>query len=261
MVEDLNRKEIYRNKYYEYWHSRVQESNEVDYRSSKIIKTDFVVPSDSIYRGFFEKHLVNNGRILDIGCGWGRFFNYYKKYNMQIYGIDISDIMVKKATELFSEIALRIDEGEAEDLPFSDNYFDVVCCFGVFDATFQDKVIKEMLRVCKLGGSIIFTGKNIRYSLKDEIAYKAELGALNNKEPNYFTNLEILISELIENKHVIINKYYFINRGDMSLNNYVNEPPKEFYEYCLTVKKCSLSYKFSKFYNSKSENFNIKNSI
>jgi len=180
---------------------------------------------------------------------------------MKIYGVDISNIMVKKAKEFFPETALRINEAEAENLPFEDNFFDVVCCFGVFDATFQDKVLKEMLRVCKLGGRVIFTGKNNRYPLNDKIAYKAELGALKNKEPNYYTNVEKMINELIENKHTISNKYFFINRGDMSFNNYVIDLPEQFYEYCLTVKKCSTSYKFSKFYDSRSENFKIKDSL
>ena len=70
-------------------------------------------------------NLPKNAKILDIGCGKGYLlFDFLKVLpNAQIYGIDISHYALKNSKH---EISDRLSFGNAKDLPFEDNYFDLV---------------------------------------------------------------------------------------------------------------------------------------
>lgn len=108
-------------------------------------------------------------RILDIGFGNGfPLFELSQRYgaSTQIYGIDIDDSVV---SQLKSKITsnkisnISVVKGNAENLPFEDNYFDlIVSNNGINNVDSIEKAIDECSRVCKPGGNFIFT-----FNLKD----------------------------------------------------------------------------------------------
>src|SRR5215813_6166797 len=69
------------------------------------------------------------GRILEVGVGTGISLPDYSPAN-RLYGIDISEPMLRKAQERVDELGLRNVEGlsvmDAERLSFPDASFDVV---------------------------------------------------------------------------------------------------------------------------------------
>jgi len=90
-------------------------------------------------------------KILDIGCGKG--FQLYEISllvpDVEIFGIDISNYAIKNAKE---EVKNRLQVGNANDLPFSDNYFDLVFSITTLHNLHNydlDQALREMERVGK----------------------------------------------------------------------------------------------------------------
>ena len=96
-------------------------------------------------------NLPDNAKILDIGCGKGFFLYDFKKClpKSEIHGIDISKYAIENCKD---EIRDRIILGNANNLPWEDNYFDLVIsimslhCLHAFDLL---KSLQEMERVSK----------------------------------------------------------------------------------------------------------------
>ena len=87
--------------------------------------------------GFMYRGIINNielseyTKILDIGFGNGYLESLiYKKAKCSVYGIDISEDMVKAASEKnkvgIENGDIHLFVGDCCDLQFEDNYFDIV---------------------------------------------------------------------------------------------------------------------------------------
>lgn len=103
---------------------------------------------------------LNNKRILDAGCGKGRFSkNIKEKYpNSEVNGVDISEELLK---EVPGSIITR--KGNILNLPYEDESFDAVFCIEALEHTIrQDKAIEELCRVLKIDGKIVIIDKNIK---------------------------------------------------------------------------------------------------
>ena len=114
-----------------------------------------------------SSHLVNSinvqpgEEVLDIACGNGNTAITAGRIGANVTGIDITQELLELAAEE-AKIA-QVDgiswrEGDAQNLPFEDESFDVVLStFGHMFAPQPDLVAKEMIRVTKKGGRIGFS--------------------------------------------------------------------------------------------------------
>ena len=96
-------------------------------------------------------NLPESARILDIGCGKGFLLYDFKKClpSLDIYGIDISSYAIENSKE---EVKQSLKLGNAIDLPWPDNYFDLVISINTFHNLYSyelDKALREMERVGK----------------------------------------------------------------------------------------------------------------
>ena len=253
----MDRKKYWNKTYVDYWHERVNETKVMGEKSS-VISNDFKTEPDSVYRDIFEKDKFVPGSILDVGCAWGRMFNLYYGYNLDVYGVDISDVMIKECINNWqkNDNINNFKISEAEKIPFPDNHFNNIVCFATFDATYQDKALKEFFRVLKPEGNLYLTGKNSRYHGDDESAIAAEIGARKKVHPNYFTDTPNMIDQVLSHNNILINSYFFERRGDFSKFNYKSSIPKYFYEYLLIFKKKELKNNFKSFSNMFSDTYN-----
>lgn len=103
----------------------------------------------------------DNKKILDAGFGSGRFcFALAKDFpQSEIYGIDISPVLVNNANMIKSNLKLEnvyFRHDNIFDLSFPEEYFDIVFNEGVIEhfKNYED-AFKEMHRVTKTGGVII----------------------------------------------------------------------------------------------------------
>jgi len=105
------------------------------------------------------RHWVRRGlkeiRVLDVGCGTGSLAVWYLSGMPEvasIVGLDMSENMIAKAREKASRFPLggkvSFTLGDAENLPFADNSFDIVtCCNSFHHYPHQEQAVGEMHRV------------------------------------------------------------------------------------------------------------------
>ncbi|MFC1542095.1 methyltransferase domain-containing protein [Candidatus Latescibacterota bacterium] len=102
-------------------------------------------------------------RILDIGCGPGEMLVELSKRGSEIWGIDISDEMIKLAKGKIKKKNenIHLESGDIESLTFVDGFFDVVIAAGVIEYLENDTIwIKEISRVLKPNGILIINITN-----------------------------------------------------------------------------------------------------
>lgn len=100
-------------------------------------------------------------RILEIGVGTGISLPFYSR-DTRIVGADISEDMLEVARKRVEKHNLSnvesIEVGDAENLRFEDNSFDVVIAQYVVSACPNPhKALDEFARVVKPGGEIVIT--------------------------------------------------------------------------------------------------------
>jgi phosphatidylethanolamine/phosphatidyl-N-methylethanolamine N-methyltransferase len=98
-------------------------------------------------------------RVLEVGVGTGINLSLYPR-DCAITGIDFSSSMLEKARERTARKELqniRLLQMDAADLKFTDNSFDIVYAPYLISVVPDPlKVAREMRRVCRPGGRIIF---------------------------------------------------------------------------------------------------------
>ncbi|MDP2721118.1 MAG: class I SAM-dependent methyltransferase [Bacteroidales bacterium] len=104
------------------------------------------------YTNFFylPESFYNGKRILDIGCGPRGSLEWATMAEERI-GIDpLADKYLKMGAK---DHKMQYIKAYSENLPFSDNYFDVVCSFNSLDHVENlNKSTSEITRVLKTGG-------------------------------------------------------------------------------------------------------------
>jgi phosphatidylethanolamine/phosphatidyl-N-methylethanolamine N-methyltransferase len=98
-------------------------------------------------------------RVLEVGVGTGINLSLYPKH-CSITGIDFSSSMLEKARERVARKGLgsmRLLQMDAADLKFADGSFDIVYAPYLISVVPDPvKVAREMRRVCREGGRIVF---------------------------------------------------------------------------------------------------------
>ncbi len=96
--------------------------------------------------------------LLDVACGPGNFTGQLADRlptGGLAIGLDISEPMLTRAVADNSGPQLCYVRGDAHQLPFDDETFDAVCCFGALYLMREPfEVAQEMVRVLKPGGRI-----------------------------------------------------------------------------------------------------------
>ena len=96
-------------------------------------------------------------RLLDVACGTGNTAIPAAKAGAAITGIDIAPNLLEQAKKRAAteKLDIKFEEGDAEELPYPDQSFDVVLTmFGAMFAPRPERVASELLRVCKPGGLV-----------------------------------------------------------------------------------------------------------
>jgi ubiquinone/menaquinone biosynthesis C-methylase UbiE len=84
-----------------------------------------------VYRRILELVPVGEGtRVLDVGCGAGRFCRIARDRGARVAGLDATKEFIDIARERTPDSEFEV--GEMEDLPWRDDTFDVVTGFNSF---------------------------------------------------------------------------------------------------------------------------------
>ena len=96
-------------------------------------------------------------KVLDIGCGTGAQLVQYQKVMCQVFGVDTSPSMLKRARLKLGERA-DIRQVDARALPYPDNHFDIILLTTVLHEMAPElrvKVLMQARRVLKESGRIL----------------------------------------------------------------------------------------------------------
>jgi phosphatidylethanolamine/phosphatidyl-N-methylethanolamine N-methyltransferase len=99
------------------------------------------------------------GTVLEVGVGTGLAFGLYAR-NVRVTGIDVSAEMLAKAAEKVERQGLGhvagLHQMDARKLDFPDQSFDHVAAMHIMSVVPEpERVLAEMIRVCRVGGSIM----------------------------------------------------------------------------------------------------------
>lgn len=95
--------------------------------------------------------------VLDVACGAGKLALPAARAGACVTGIDTNDSLIADAIARATaeDLPVRFDEGEADNLPYEDESFDlVISLIGAMFAPHPHRVAAEMVRVCRPGGRI-----------------------------------------------------------------------------------------------------------
>lgn len=96
-------------------------------------------------------------RVLDVATGTGNLAIPAARAGARVTGVDIAPNLVTqaKARAAAEGLDVRFDVGDAEDLPYDDESFDIaVSMFGAMFAARPERAASELLRVVRPGGRI-----------------------------------------------------------------------------------------------------------
>ncbi len=152
------------------------------------------VAGDRVYsdylRPLFEREPFET--VLEVGCGIGRVIKLFAAAGSDAYGTDLPVLSECWARE--GNDPRRFFCGDATNLPFPDNYFDIVFSFGVIEhigtaighctlsSNYQTKralFASELMRVTKPGGRIFIGCPNKHFPVDIQHGPEDEAGRAN----------------------------------------------------------------------------------
>lgn len=95
--------------------------------------------------------------LLDVACGSGNLAIAAARGGAVVTGVDIAANLLEQARfrAASENLTIQFDEGDAENLPYSDAAFEtVVSMFGAMFAPRPELAAAELIRVCRPGGRI-----------------------------------------------------------------------------------------------------------
>lgn len=97
-------------------------------------------------------------KVLEVGIGAGTDFIQWIRAGAEGYGIDLTEEAlenVRHRLSLYSLKAKEIKLADAENIPYADNFFDLVYSWGVIHhSPNTQKCLEEIIRVAKPGATI-----------------------------------------------------------------------------------------------------------
>ncbi len=188
--------------------NRELSKNEIREKYNKFAKWYYLteIVGDIIYQKY-RKELFKNikGKVLGVGMGTGINLKYYN--NCEIYGVDISNKMLKKAESRVKKLKIKahLIEGDSENLPFEDSTFDyVIDSLGLCTYPNPIKALQEMKRACKRNGRILLL----------------EHGKSNNKFIVKWQKWREPKHKMVAGCHLLRNPLKLVNEGGLEITKH-----------------------------------------
>lgn len=192
---------------------------------------DMILKEDVLHPGGLKltERLANlasideNSTVLDIASGKGTSAIFLaKKFNCTVVGIDLSEVLTRRATEL-SKTEMVADQvffkvADAERLPFKTDSFDAIineCSLCLFPN--KKNALKEMYRVLNDEGKLVLSDVTLEETdrkLRNKLLFFSGIESAVPLEvlDSYFKDTGFLEIDAIDSSEVIIELYKSVKR-------------------------------------------------
>lgn len=160
---------------------------------------------EHLHRYSWILDIIKDKKVLDIACGEGYGSNLMSDVATEVVGVDLSSKIIVHAQEKYKRSNLKFLTGNASNIPFENETFDVVVSYETLEHLNEhDEMISEFYRVLKNDGILII-------STPEKKVYSDK----NNYKNKHHTK-ELYLDEfksLIKNKFDFFDVYYqkFLN--------------------------------------------------
>ncbi len=151
----------------EYWEARVRSYLGTDAELASVTATGlpvfFARYTDWLERRTLRKalrHLQNAVPLLEVGCGYGRWFELWGNKGRPFVGVDFAFSLVKRARAKYPQAFWVV--ADTRYLPFDSGVFGGLCSVKVLQFLPEEErpqAIAELLRMPRRGGSVVLLEK------------------------------------------------------------------------------------------------------
>ncbi|MDB5183174.1 MAG: hypothetical protein JWO47_958 [Candidatus Saccharibacteria bacterium] len=113
-------------------------------------ETDGILP-------YIEKYMPAPSRVLESGCGAGRYVKYLYDRGWDVIGLEWDQDAVDMIKDYWPEV--NAVQGDSANSPFPDNHFDGIISLGVIEHWIEgpEAPLKDIYRTLKPGAAAIIT--------------------------------------------------------------------------------------------------------
>lgn len=154
----------------------------------------------------FIGNLDRDIRILEVGSNVGQQLSHLQKQGFSnLYGIELQSYAVEKSKKLTTDI--NIIKGSCFDIPFKDNYFDLVFTSGVLIHIAPNDLEKAMKEIYRCSNKYIWGFEYFSDNLE-------ELNYRDNNDYLWKQDFSKLYRKYLNNLKLINEKKYKYNQND-----------------------------------------------
>ena len=128
----------------------------------------------SLWKGHYSLDLLGSlykGRLLDAGCGSGKYSIPLQMRGFDVIGVDVSSCALEMAVKgsVCRELDIKFVAADICYLPFPSSSFDVIWCYGVLQhllSAERELAISEFRRLLRRNGILfieVFGEEDMRY--------------------------------------------------------------------------------------------------
>lgn len=121
----------------------------------------------------FKEAFDGHAPVLDVACGGGRHMKAFVEHGIEIYGVDLSEFLLKEAVSS-RRLTGTVVRGDMKLLPFATGSFggaiNMFTSFGYFDTDVDNvMVFQEVARVLRDGGVFLFDFMNADHVKRESV--------------------------------------------------------------------------------------------
>ena len=154
--------------------------------------------------------IVDSGKVLDAGCGWGRDVNFFNENGLDATGIDMASKPMEYAQENMDGDFQRMDIAY---LAFQDEKFNGVWCNSVihfYEPEKMHKPVSELARVLKKDGILYINFKLTEENPEPDVREEED----GSYVKRYLMPREKIEKILEDNNLEILEEYSEVNTED-----------------------------------------------
>lgn len=170
---------------------------------------------DKFVKEFYKTHKFDKAKILDLGCGTGRYSMFFAERGLEVFALDDSETALSALNKKLQNKAYKdlvtLKKANIDKIPYSENFFDIVISTRVLHHGYKKQIVKrfsEINRILKNDGFFIaslLSTSDRRIKTGKEVEPNTILNMADTFDPelphHFFTEKEI--KKLLQNFKIL----------------------------------------------------------